>query len=345
MKAHFSKVLMLCMLLTVSLYNCTEKNDDSMQPVDTEMFAKFDNLELEGVSIAVSPEVTYNPGNVELSSQTKTLNSDLEKIAASKTIPSSVSKAANETSALLTASEIKTLNNLTTANITNKNTAESAKIKAILAKVSADAKVQGYLPKLSLPTVTEAKSARIGTTDESTLRTAATSAKKNDNCTDKANEKYDKTKERLDKSKTKETGKALDAYTKDLDKIAKNLAKCVDQTSASRFEKMRQDGIKIANIALAALERAKPYISTSQYELTKALINIQLLDYLGKISQLEATKIATCTEIAATAKAVATSYRDSNLAAIENAYNTALSKAQKLRDEMISNCHNQGGGN
>lgn len=345
MKPHFLKLLMLCILLTVALYNCKEKDEDSMQPANNELSEQFDKLQLGEVSIAVTPEVTYNPGNVELSTQTKTLNSDLATIAGSKSVPSSVSKAANETSALLTATEIKTLNTLTTANITDKNTAESAKMKAILAKVTADSKVQAYLPKLSLPSVTEVKSGRIGSTGESALRTSATTAKSDDDCIQHANDKFNKTKERLDDSKAKETGKVADAYNKDWEKIAKNLAKCIDQTSADRFDKLRQEGIKTANAALAALEGAKPYISAAQYEVTKALINIQLLDYLNKVNQLESAKIATCNEIADIAKAAAAGVRDSNLAAIENAYNTALTKAQQLRDEMIANCHNQGGGN
>ena len=345
MKPNFLKSAMLCMLLTAALFNCKDKDADSMQPANTELSQQIDKLELGEVTIAVTPEVTYNPGNVELSTQTKTLNSDLESIAGSQTVPGSVSKAANETSALLTATEIKTLNALTTANIADKNTAESAKMKAILAKVSTDSKVQVYLPKLSLPSVTEIKSARIGSTVESTLRTSATEAKSDDECIQRANDKFSKTKERLDDSKAKASEKVADAYNKDLDKIAKNLAKCVEQTAADRFEKMRQDGIKIANIALAALEKAKPYISTAQYEVTKALINIQLLDYLTKVTQLEAAKIATCTEIADIAKAAAAGVRDANLAAIESAYNIALAKAQELRDQMIENCHNQGGGN
>jgi len=92
------------------------------------------------------------------------------------------------------------------------------------------------------------------------------------------------------------------------------------------------------------LERAKPFLRPGQYEYLKALINIQLLDYLDKVNQLEAAKIGSCTEIAEIAKARAEETKNSNTARVEANYNEALAKAVELRDKMIENCHNQGSG-
>lgn len=344
MKTSTLKLFTLLMFLTFFLYDCKDKDAGSLGPADTELSNQLDKLELAPTTLQETPDIKLVPGKVEASAKTQELNSSLGTVT-SGNVPAGISIAAEKVSASLTDAEIKTLNQFTPSQASSKNTLSSGQVRAILTKVSADAALQSYLSLLT-PTKVDGlpDGGRTGAVTEGPTVVNAVEAGNSDDCIARANEKFDRTKERLDESKAKDLGRINDAYAKDLERIQKNLEKCAGENSAAHFEALRQTGIKIANQALAALEKAKPFLQPGQYELLKALINVQLLDYLDKVNQLEAAKIATCTEIAELAKARATEVKNSNTAKVEANYNEALAKAIELRDKMIENCHNQGSG-
>jgi len=344
MKTRTLRLLTLLTFFTSFFYECKDKEADTLEPANTELSNQLDKLEMAPTTLEETPDIKLVPGKVEPSAKTQELNSSLSTVAAGN-IPASVSKAAEEVSTSLTEAEIKSLNQITPSQAT-KTVVNSDQVRSILTKASADTKLQGYLSLFTAAKVDGLPDGgRTGATTAGTAsNNAAVEAGNVDDCIARANEKFDRTKERLDDSKAKDLERINDAYNKDLERIQRNLEKCTGENSAEHFEALRQVGIKIANDALAALEKAKPFLRPGQYEYLKALINVQLLDYLAKVNQLEAAKIGTCTEIAAIAKARAEEIKNSNTARVEANYNDALAKAVELRDKMIQNCHNQGSG-
>lgn len=343
MKTRTLRLLTLLTFLTFFLYDCKDKEADSLEPANTELSSQLDKLELATTTLEETPDIKLVPGKVEASTKTQDLNKSLGTITAGN-IPASVSKAAEEVSTSLSKAEIKALNEVSPSQA-SKTVLSSDQVRAILSKVSSDAKLQSYLSLLTAAKVDGLlDGGRTGSVTGGTTTGPAVEAGNTDDCIARANEKYERTKERLDDAKARELDKINDAYNKDLERIQRNLEKCTGENSAAHFEALRQAGIKIANDALAALEKAKPFLKPGQYEYLKALINLQLLDYLAKVNQLEAAKIGTCTEIAAIAKARAEEIKNSNTARVEANYNEALAKAIELRDKMIENCHNQGSG-
>lgn len=341
MKTRTLKLLTLLMFLTFFLYDCKDKEADSLEPANTELSNQLDKLELPAATLEETPDIKLVPGKVEPSAKTKELNESLSAVTAGS-IPASVTKAAEEVAGSLSDAEVKALNQVSPS---SKNELNSAQLRTILKKATADVKLQSYLSLLTAAKVDGLPDGgRTGAVTEGTASNPAVEAGKTDDCIARANEKFDRTKERLDDAKARELGKINDAYARDLERIQRNLERCTGENSAAHFEALRQVGIKIANDALAALERAKPFLRPGQYEYLKALINIQLLDYLDKVNQLEAAKIGSCTEIAEIAKARAEETKNSNTARVEANYNEALAKAVELRDKMIENCHNQGSG-
>ncbi|GGN10819.1 hypothetical protein GCM10010967_53320 [Dyadobacter beijingensis] len=343
MKTRTLRLLTLLTFLTFFLYDCKDKEADSLEPANTELSNQLDKLELAPTTLQETPDIKLVPGKVEPSAKTLELNNSLGSVT-SASIPASVTKAAEEVSTTLSEAEIKALNEVSPSGA-SKTVLNSQQVRAILSKASGDVKLQGYLSLLTVAKVNGLlDGGRTGAATEGTVTGPAIEAGNTDDCIARANEKFDKTKERLDEAKAREQQKINEAYTRDLERIQRNLEQCTGENSAEHFEALRQVGIKIANEALAALEKAKPFLRPGQYEYLKALINIQLLDYLDKVNQLEAAKIGTCTEIAAIAKTRAEEVKNSNTAAVEASYNDALAKAIELRDKMIENCHNQGSG-
>jgi hypothetical protein len=331
------------MFLTFFLYDCKDKEADSLEPANTELSNQLDKLELAPTTLEETPDIKLVPGKVEASSKTVELNKSLSTVTAGN-IPASVALAAQEVSSSLSEAEIKALNEITPSQA-SKTVLNSEQLRSILLKASSDVKLQSYLSLLTAAKLDGVPSGgRTGAVTEGGPSKTAVEAGNNDDCIARANEKFEKTKERLDDGKAKELNRISEAYAKDLEKIQKNLEKCTGENSAAHFESLRQVGIKIANEALAALEKAKPFLKPGQYEYLKALINVQLLDYLDKVNQLETAKTGTCAEIAAIAKARAEEVKNSNTANVEASYNDALAKAIELRDKMIENCHNQGSG-
>lgn len=344
MKTRTLRLLTLLMFFTFFLYECKDKEADSLEPANTELSNQLDKLELAPTTLEETPDIKLVPGKVEPSTKTVELNNSLSTVTAGN-IPASVSKAAEEVSASLTDAEIKALNQVTPSQAT-KTVLNSNQVRSILNKATADAKLQGYLSLFTAAKVDGLLDGGRtgGVTDGTASGNAAVEKDNTDDCIARANEKFEKTKERLDDSKAKDLDRINDAYNKDLERIQRNLEKCTGENSAAHFEALRQTGIKIANDALGALEKAKPFLKPGQYEYLKALINVQLLDYLAKVNQLEAAKTGTCAEIAAIAKARAEETKNSNTARVEANYNEALAKAIELRNKMIENCHNQGSG-
>lgn len=345
MKTRTLRLLTLLTFLTFFLYECKDKEADSLQPANTELSGELDKLELQTTTLEETPDIKLVPGKVETSAKTGELNSSLSTVTAGN-IPASVSNAAEQVSSSLTQAEIKALNQVTPSQAT-KTMLSSEQVRSILNKAKADVKLQPYLSLFTAAKVEGLpEGGRTGgvTAGTASGNGAAVEAGNTDDCIARANEKFEKTKERLDGAKAKELEKINDAYNKDLERIQRNLERCTGENGPAYFEALRQTGIKIANDALAALEKAKPFLKPGQYEYLKALINVQLLDYLANVNQLEAAKIGTCTEIAELAKARALETKNSNTARVEANYNDALAKAIELRDKMIENCHNQGSG-
>ncbi|MHA4737801.1 hypothetical protein [Dyadobacter sp. MSC1_007] len=347
MKTRALKLFTLLMFLTFFLYDCKDKDADTLGPANNELSNELDKVEMSNVKLEETPDIRLEQGKVETSTKTQELNSSLGTVT-SGNIPASVSKAASEVSASLSDAEVKKLAQVTTAQASSKTTLTSAEVQAILKKVAQDARLQGYLSLLTLPKVeglNDPGRTTGGGTVQGDVSSPAVEANNSDDCVQRANEKFDRTKEKLDDSKAKALDKINDAYAKDLEKIQKNYEKCVGDKGPQYYEALRNAGIKVAENALAALDKAKPFLSPQQYDQLKALINAQLLDYLDKVNKLEAAKTATCTEIADLAKARALQIKDANTARVEASYAEALAKATELRDKMIANCHNQGGGN
>lgn len=341
MKTHARKLFILSMFLTFFLFDCRDKDAESLGPGETALSKQLDALEMNEVKLEETADIRATPGKIEVTATATALNETLSKVN-SANVPANVLAAVSEVSSSLSDAEIKTLKDFKPT----KSSVNSAEVKRILAKAGKDAGIKPYLSMLTLAKIDGLSNREASGTPPKQNRGSRVvgNLQNTDECVEKAREKFEKTVEKLDEHKARALEKIDEAYLKDLEKIQQKLEKCLEQNSPEHFEKLRQAGIKIADQALAALENAKPYLKPAHYNVLKALINIQLLDYLDNVNQLEAAKNLSCTKVADLAKAEAAEVKAVNTAKVASAYSDALDKAEELLAKMIANCHNQGSG-
>ncbi|WP_026632850.1 hypothetical protein [Dyadobacter alkalitolerans] len=342
MKTRARKLLILSMFLTFFLYDCRNKDAESLGPGETALSKELEALEMNEVKLEETADIRATPGKIEATAKAKALNESLGKVN-STDIPANVLAAVSEISTSLSAAEIKTLKDIKPS----KNTLNSTEVKRILAKAGNDAAMKPYLSLLTAAKI-DGLSNREDSGKPAKLNGGSQvvgNLESSDECVVKAREKFEKTVGKLDEHKAKALGKIDEVYLKDLEKIQQKLEKCLDENNPEHFEKLRQAGIKFAEQSLSALEKAKPYLNPAHYDNLKALINIQLFDYLNNVNKLEAAKNLSCTKVADLAKAEAAKVKAVNTAKVASSYSEALGKAEELLAKMIANCHNQGSGN
>ena len=158
-----------------------------------------------------------------------------------------------------------------------------------------------------------------------------------------AEAKFAEVKGKLDGQKATEDQKVAAQYAADIAPVAANQATCSGAISG-RIDAYRAEVKSAGDGALASIENAKAVLG-DQYDVLKALVNIQLLGAYNNINNLQAADVQFCTAVGSATTAAADAARTANQGKVTNAYNAALAEANSLKVDALASCHNQGGGN
>ncbi len=344
MKKRTLKLAVYSLLMTAMLFNCKDKDKDPDAP-SQETIDNLNKVELAPITIEAPAAVPSTEAKVEASAKATEVNGALDGIAASGTIPSSVSAAAGDVSGAISASEISTLNSVSAETISAVAAGGdlSPELKALVDKATSNPAIAAYLPKFTLPTVNgvAVKGTRVAAGSEGVEKVEGVQV--SDACVDAANAAFDVVKTKLDASRATEAAKVLAAYETWIAPIAAGQKTCTDGVPA-KYAAFRTAAQQTAAAAIADLDAAQGVLG-NLYPVLKALVNIQLLGILSSLNTLEAADTQACIAKATAAKALADAARESNLAKVDAAYTTALAEATRLKTIAIESCHNQGGGN
>lgn len=343
MKKRTLKLAVYSLLMTAMLFNCKDKDKDPDAP-DTGIIDDLNKVKLDPITVDAPAAVKTTEANVEASAKATEVNSALDGIAASGTVPASVSSAAANVSGAISASEVSTLNSVsseTVAAVAAGGTL-SPELKALVDKAMANPAVAAYLPKFTLPVVE-------GVTLKGTREAGAEGVEKvegvqvTDACIEASNAAFDVVKTKLDASKATETAKVDAAYLGWIALITPGQTACTSGLTP-KYAAFRTAAQQTAAAAIADLDAAQGVLG-NLYPVLKALVNIQLLGVLSSINTLEAADKQACIAKATAATSLADAAKTANLAKVNAAYTTALAEATKLKAEALASCHNQGGGN
>ncbi|MDQ6481573.1 hypothetical protein [Dyadobacter sp. LHD-138] len=343
MKKRTLKLAVLSLMMTAMLFNCKDKDKDPDAP-DSGIIKDLDKVNIAPITVDAPAAVKATEAKVEASAKATEVNGALDGIAASGTVPASVSSAAADVSGAISASEVSTLNSVSSETVAAvaAGGALSPELKTLVDKAMANPALAAYLPKFTLPVVE-------GVTLKGTREAGAEGVEKvegiqaTDACIDAANAAFDVVKTRLDASKATEAAKVDAAYLTWIAPIAPAQTACTDGLTP-KYAAFRTAAQQTAAAAIADLDAAQGVLG-NLYPVLKALVNIQLLGVLSSINTLEAADKQACIAKATAAKSLADAAKTANLAKVNAAYTTALAEATKLKTAALASCHNQGGGN
>jgi len=357
MKKRTIKLAMLSLMMTAMLFNCKDKDDKDPTKPDDAITKELDNLNVAVPTLQKAALPSVTPSSVEQSAKATEVNGALAGIAASGTVPASVSSAAADVKGALSPSEISTLSGVSseTINAVAAGGTLSPELKAVLDKVMANPALAAYLPKFNFPIVngTTLRGARLSSDAASAARTSGSEATEqiekvesvlvDDACTAAAEATFATAKTRLDGQRATAVAAVTAQYNADIAPIAAAQASCVSNapTTAAGYRTLAQQAAASANASLDAAQATLGDI----YPILKALVNIQLLGALSSINTLQAADSQACVAIANASTTNAQAAQTANLAAVTAAYTTALAQATKLKGDALLSCHNQGGGN
>jgi hypothetical protein len=348
-----SITMMLCLLvLSLVMYNC-KKDDPLPTEPDQGKVDDLNKIEIAPVTITPPAAVATTEASVEVSAKATEVNGALGGIAASGTVPASVSEAAAAVSAAVPAADLATLSAVTPAQIAavKAGGAIPAEVKAALDKAAANPAVQAYLPKFTLPTVggvtvtgrVAAPAGVAATTANAAVSDAIEAIQEaSDACIAAADGVYNTKKAALDATKATNDAAVTTAYNTAVTAIPA-VGACTDPLTA-KYAALRAAVDAQVNQALADVDAAQAVLG-DLYPLLKTLINIQALNAYAGLNTVQAAEVAACTVASTQRLAAATAARDANLAASQAAYATAIAAANVARTALIQSCHNQGGGN
>ncbi|WP_254412311.1 hypothetical protein [Dyadobacter diqingensis] len=343
MKKRTIKLAVYSLLMTAMLFNCKDKDKDPDAP-DSGLIDDLNKVEVVPITVVAPAAVKSTEASIEASAKATEVAGALDGIAASGTVPASVSGAAGNVSGAISASEVSTLNSVSseTVSAVAAGGALSPELKTILDKAMANSAVAAYLPKFTFPTVegVALKGTRVAGS-ESVEKVEGVQV--NDACVDAANNAFDAVKTKLDASKATEVAKVDAAYATWIAPIAAAQTACTDGLTP-KYAAYRAAAQQTAAAAIADLDAAQGVLG-NLYPVLKALVNIQLLGALSSINTLEAADKQACIAKATAAKSLADAAKTANLSKVDAAYSTAIAEANKLRTDAIASCHNQGGGN
>lgn len=348
-----SITMMLCLLvLSLVMYNCSKKDEPLPDKPDQGKVDDLNNIEIAPVTVTPPAAVATTEASVEVSAKATEVNGALGGIAASGTVPASVSEAAAAVSAAVPAADLATLSAVTPATIeaVKAGGAIPAEVKAALDKAAANPAVQAYLPKFTLPTVggvtvtgRVAASGVSATTANAGISDAIEAIQEaSDACIANADGVYNTKKAALDATKATNDAAATTAYNTAVSAIPA-VGACTDPLTA-KYAALRAAVDTQVNQALADVDAAQAVLG-DLYPILKTLINIQALNAYAGLNTVQAAEITACTVASTQRLAAATAARDLNIAASQAAYATALAAANVARTALIQSCHNQGGGN
>lgn len=347
-----SITMMLCLLvLSLVMYNCSKKDEPLPDKPDQGKVDDLNKIEIAPVTITPPAAVATTEAAVETSAKATEVNDALAGIAASGTVPASVTEANAAVSAALTPAEIATLAAVTPATIdaVKAGGAIPADVKAALDKAAANPAVQAYLPKFTYPTVggqtitgRVAAGATISNADVTTADAIEAIQEASDACIAAANDVFNTKKTALDATKATNDAAVTAAYNTAVQAVPA-VGACTEPLTA-KYAALRSATDTQVNQANAAADAAQTVLGDS-YPLVKALIMIQALNAYSGLNSLQAAETAACTAANTQRLAAATAARDANLAASQAAYATAIEAANVAKTALIQSCHNQGGGN
>jgi hypothetical protein len=348
-----SFAMMLCLLvMTLVMYNCKKDEEPLPDKPDQGKVDDLNKIEIAPVTITPPAAVATTEATVEVSAKATEVNGALGGIAASGTVPASVSAAAAEVTAAVPAADMATLSAVTPAQIAavKAGGAIPADVKAALDKAAANPAIQAYLPKFTLPTVGgETISGRVAapagvaaTADVATADAIEAVQEASDVCIAAADGVFNTKKSQLDAAKATNDAAATTAYNTAVAAVPAAGA-CTDPLAA-KYAAFRGAVDAQVNQAMADVDAAQAVLG-DLYPVLKTLINIQALNAYSGLNNLQAADTAACTAANTQRLAAATAARDANLAASQSAYASALDAANVARTALIQSCHNQGGGN
>ncbi|WP_159476882.1 hypothetical protein [Dyadobacter sp. 3J3] len=343
MKKRTIKLAVLSLMMTAVLFNCKKDDTDPTAP-DTKITDQLKAITMPTVAIDAPVVPAITAASVAASAQATEVNGALGGIAASGTVPASVTAASSAVSTALSASDVAALNSVSSETLAaiSKGGPVPADLKVALDKAKANPALAAYFPKFTFPAVAGVAltGTRIGTTDavEKVEKTAAAI----DECQAAAAAIFNPVKKALDDSKAAQTKAVNDAYTAAVALIAPAQTACESTpTSTAVYDDFRTQANAQASSALAALSGAKAVLG-AQYDLIVALTNVSLIDALDTINQMQKAGGKTCAAVTTAATANAATAKANNQAKVDAAYNTALTQANALNTQALATCHNQG---
>ena len=354
MKKRTLKLAVFSLMMTAMLFNCKDKDKTDPTKPDDNITKELDNLNITTPALDKPAEVKSETSSVEASAKATEVHGALDGIAASGTVPSSVSGAATDVKGALSDSEISTLNGISAETISAVSAGGtlSPELQAIYDKALANPALAAYFPKFNFPTVngvavraqrstaTPAKSARTSTTE------AVEQVEKvlvDDACIAAAEATYQTAKTRLDGQKATAVAAVTAEYQSAIAPIAADQTSCTS-TATTNSAGYRTSAAQIFGTANASLDAAQGVLG-DLYPVLKALVAIQYIGALSSINELEASDKQACIAIATAKTANAAAAQTANLAKVDAVYLPAIAQATALRTAAIESCHNQGGGN
>jgi hypothetical protein len=345
MKKSTLKLAALSLMMTAMLFNCKDDKTDPKTPA-TDVSNELKALDLP----AFTPKTTsvpLTPGAVTASAKTTTISTDLAAMATTGAVPASVKEANASLTSALSASELAALSSISPEAIEAMKTSGTipAELKAIVDKAYANASLAAYLPVVTAPkvngvTVAATATARIGGTD-AVEKTEGVLV--DDACITAANALFTAAKAKLDATRATQETSVAQAYATAIAGVANGQTACGATATATAAASR--------TAAATFLTQLLNFATTNQAALGDnyvGLVEQAYLTYAATIAstnQLEILDKQACASVAAATPAAAVAARNADLATIRTNYEAKIGDANRLRDEAIESCHNEGSGN
>jgi hypothetical protein len=352
MKNSKFSLLIYVLAMMFVMYNCKKKEEPFPTKPDEKLVDDLNKIVVAPVTIDPPAPVAATAATAEASAKATAVNGDMANIAVSGTVPASVKTAATEVSAALPVNDVATLTAVTPAMISAiaAGGAPSAELKAVMDKVAANAALQAYLPKFTLPTVAgKTINGRMGIVEpESTTSQGSTiggveAVLVDDACLVASEAEFQKAKTKLDGVKTQKDADVAAAYAAVIAPLAAEETACKAGIPATFATYRAAIQVQIAK-GNTDLEAAKTVLG-DLYPVLVALINIQAIGAYSGLNTLQAASVAACTATTTAKTTNATAARVANLAKVKAAYDAAIAEATAAKAKLLASCHNQGGGN
>ncbi|WP_259013915.1 hypothetical protein [Emticicia fluvialis] len=335
--------LSLVMALAVSMYNCKSKDAEPEIPKFEE---KYKDVKLPDVKPTTPAAVTTTQGSVTASATTTAVTTAL----ATGTVTSDVTTAAANVEKVIAPSEAGKISAAFTpavvSNLVSTGTLP-ADLKASVQAIALNPALAAYLPKITLPSVngtvvTGFVKESSFTKNESLIKFPDYAvAAVNSACTDSAQLAFNRAKATIDAARATQEQTVNATYANRV--AAANSAACI-ATAGTSFSTRNTTANNLLQAGLTALASVKDTLGEANYNLLTVLLYVNFVQTIELSGNLYAAEVNACNLTTTATIAAAASARDTDLAAIANAYNTTITNMQATLTASFQTCHDQGQG-